>query len=75
MHTNNLEARRFWQHPKFAYWNFDPEFDSDVVPACAACGMRTFLGDWRGEWFCGDCIEHATQSQLDSDYDDLGVAG
>ena len=75
MQTNTLESRRFWRQPKAKRWSFDSHDFADLALTCTACGLRTLAGDWRGQWFCSDCIERGSQAHLDSDYDDLGVPG
>jgi len=75
MQARNIEPRRFWRHSKHRPWLSALSDVEGAIEECRTCGAHTPLGEWRGEWFCRDCLDIATQSYLDPDYDDLGVAG
>ena len=75
MHMRNIEPRRFWRLRRYRPVE-PPIFDLEgPIEKCRTCGADAPLGEWRGEWFCTECLEQATQGYLAPDYDDLGGPG
>ena len=71
MQANNLEPRRFWRQQKKRYWSLPPSDMEEPIEECGACGDDRMLAEWRGAWFCTECLDDAIQSYLDPTPDDL----
>ena len=75
MQASNLEPRRHWRMGKWHDLRSHLLEIEHLLERCRSCRAVTSFGEWRGEWFCHECLEHSSQECLDPEYDDLGGSG
>lgn len=75
MQASNLEPRRSWKDHRARNLRSPWSELEHSMEQCRTCGVETPLGEWRGEWFCRECLDRASQRFLDPEYDDLGGPG